>query len=99
MANNEQKKQEQVQNGQQAETPVVQAAEPVVQQQVANPPAEEGGFKNWIKKHKKGVIATVTGAVAAAGSAFVAYKKGKAAGIMSVPAPEQDDYSLDPNRE
>lgn len=100
MANNGQnQKNEQVQQVAQAENPQVQqAAEPIVQQQAA-PVEEKGGFKKWLKDHKKGVIATVIGAFTAGGSAFVAYKKGKAAGIMSVPVPEQDDYSLDPNRE
>lgn len=100
MANNGQnQKNEQVQQVEaKVETPVQQAAEPVVQQQAA-PVEEKGGFKKWLKDHKKGVIATVIGAFTAGGSAFVAYKKGKAAGIMSVPVPEQDDYSLDPNRE
>jgi len=104
MANNngQNQKTEQVQQQvAQAENPQVpqQPEQPVVQQQAVVPPAEETGFKAWLKKHKKGVIATVVGAVTAGGSAFVAYKKGKAAGIMSVPVPENDDYSLDPNRE
>ena len=85
--------QEQVQNVQ------VQAAEAPVQQAA---PVEQPkqGFGTWFKKHWKAVVGTVAGAGAVVGSGVVAYKKGKAAGIMSVPVPQQepDDYSLDPNR-
>ncbi len=102
MANQNQKTEQNVEqvNGQtqvnetpaQAETPVQQAP----QQQVVT---EKKGFGTWLKAHWKGVTAAVTGAGAAVASAVVAYKKGKAAGIMSVPAPQQDaeDYSLNPN--
>ena len=83
-----------------AEVPVQPAPAPV-QQQVA--PQQEGGFKTFCKKHWKGLVAGVTGIVGTAASAVVAYKRGKAAGIMSVPVPpmatDQEDYSLDPNRE
>ena len=76
----------------QAETPQV-----VVQQ-----PAEtqKQGFGGWLKQHWKGAVAVLTGAAAVGGSAVVAYKRGKAAGIMSVPVPqqEQEDYSLNPNQ-
>lgn len=83
---------------------VVQQAEtqqPVpapVQQQVA-PAEEKGGFKVWLKKHWKGVTAAVVGAAAAGGSAYAAYRKGKAAGINAgVPAQQEpEDYSLNPN--
>jgi len=102
MANNGQnQKNEQVQQQvAQAENPQVpqQPEQPVVQQQVSANAEEQGGLKNWVKKHKKGVIGAIVGTVTAGVSGFVAYKKGKAAGIMSVPVPEQD-YSLDPNRE
>lgn len=81
---------------------VVQQAEtqqPVpspVQQQA--PVEEKGGFKVWLKKHWKGVTAAVVGAAAAGGSAYAAYKKGKAAGMAGVPAQQEpEDYSLNPN--
>lgn len=88
---------EQVQ--QQVATPV-QAEPQTVQTEATVQQVEQKGFGNWLKKHKKGVIAAVTGFTATVGSAFVAYKKGKAAGIMSVPAPQgqpEEDYSLNPN--
>lgn len=81
---------------------VVQQAEtqqPVpapVQQQA--PVEEKGGFKGWLKKHWKAVTAAALGAAAAGGSAYAAYKKGKAAGIAAVPAQQDtEDYSLNPN--
>lgn len=94
-------------NNQKVETEVkqevVQQAEtqqPVpapVQQQTA-PVEEKGGFKGWMKKHWKAVTAAVVGAAAAGGSAYAAYKKGKAAGMNAgVPAQETEDYSLNPN--
>ena len=62
---------------------------------------EEKGFGAFCKRNWKKIVAGVTGALAIGGSAVVAYKKGKAAGIMSVPVPqqsgEQEDYSLNPN--
>lgn len=70
----------------------------VVQQQPAEP--EKQGFGAWCKRNWKKLAAGATALLAAGGSAVVAYKKGKAAGIMSVPVPqqqEQDDYSLNPN--
>lgn len=66
-----------------------------------NPPTQtvtEPPKPNWFKRHWKGVTAGAVGVVTAVGSAFVAYKKGKAAGIMSVPQPPAEDYSLDPNK-
>lgn len=79
---------------QQAET---QQAPAPVQQQAA-PVEEKGGFKGWFKKHWKGVTAAVVGAAAAGGSAYAAYKKGKAAGMAGVPAQQEpEDYSLNPN--
>jgi hypothetical protein len=86
-------KQEEVQQAQE-----VQAAPTPVQQQAA-PVEEKGGFKGWFKKHWKGVTAAVVGAAAAGGSAYAAYRKGKAAGINAgVPVnQEPEDYSLNPN--
>lgn len=84
-------KQEEVQ---QAET---QQAPAPVQQQAA-PVEDKGGFKGWLKKHWKGLTAAVVGAAAAGGSAYAAYKKGKAAGMAGVPAQQEpEDYSLNPN--
>ena len=78
---------------QQAET---QQAPAPVQQQA--PVEEKGGFKGWLKKHWKAVTATIVGAAAAGGSAYAAYKKGKAAGMAGVPAQQEpEDYSLNPN--
>lgn len=86
--------QEQVQNVQ------VQAAEAPVQQTAPVAEQPKKGFGAWLKQHWKGVVGAVAGTGAVIGSGVVAYKKGKAAGIMSVPVPQQepDDYSLDPNR-
>lgn len=88
----EKKEQEtQQQNVQQPETP------PVVQQ-TAVATEEKKGFGAFCKAHWKGITAGVLGALGIGGSAIVAYKKGKAAGIASVPLPnEEDDYSLNPN--
>lgn len=59
---------------------------------------QKEGVGAWLKRHWKGVVAGIVGTGATVGSAVIAYKKGKAAGIMSVPAPNQDeDYSLNPN--
>lgn len=78
------------------ETPV--NAEPAPQQP-ATTEEQKTGFGGWLKKHWKGVVGGVTATAAAVGSAVVAYKKGKAAGVMSVPVQqtETDDYSLNPN--
>ncbi len=100
MSNQNQKVNEQkVEQVQQVETPVQAAAEPqVVQQPVAQVQQETGGFKAWMKRHWKGAVGGALGLGTAVGSAWVAYKKGKAAGINSVPMPtEQEDYSLNPN--
>lgn len=81
----------------------MQQAEPqvVVVPQQTVPVEQKQGFGGWLKQHWKGAVAAVTGVLAVGGSAIVAYKKGKAAGIMSVPMPPQqdDDYSLNPNVE
>lgn len=102
MANQNQKVEEKTEqvNGQvqqQVETPV--QAEPQNVQQVAAQPEQKTGFGGWLKKHWKGVTAAITGGGAAVASAVIAYKKGKAAGIMAAPAPagEPEDYSLNPN--
>ena len=100
MGNQNQKQNEQqVEQEQQVTAPV--QAEPVQQQAAPQQvqAEEKKGLGGWLKKHWKGVTATIVGVGTAAGSAVVAYRKGKAAGIMSVPQQEADDYSLDPNRE
>lgn len=72
-------------------------------QTVATTPAAaptEEKKPNWFKRHWKAVAAGAGAVVTAVGSAVVAYKKGKANGIASVPMPpmaEPEDYSLDPN--
>lgn len=87
------------QNVQQANAPVQPEPQQQAPQQVVVQPEKEG-FGGWLKRHWKGVTATIVGAGTAVGSAVVAYKKGKAAGVMSVqPLQETEDYSLDPNRE
>lgn len=99
MANQNQKvvenKTEQVETTQQVETPV--QAEPQNAPQKQTPAEEPKGFGTWLKKHWKGVTAGITGVGAAVGSAILAYKKGKQAGVNSVPVMEQEDYSLNPN--
>ena len=83
---------------QQVETPV--QPEPQVVVQVQQPVEQKnGGFFAWCKRHWKALAGAGAGAGLLVTSGVVAYKKGKAAGIMSVPMPqvEQDDYSLDPN--
>ena len=81
--------QETAQQNVQPETPVQQQA-PVAE--------EKHGFGAWCKRHWKGIVAGATGLVAAGGSAFVAYKKGKAAGMAGIPVQQDaEDYSLNPN--
>ena len=80
---------------QQAET---QQPVPAPVQQQAAPVEEKGGFKGWLKKHWKAVTAAALGAAAAGGSAYAAYRKGRAAGIAVAPAQQEtEDYSLNPN--
>lgn len=69
------------------------------QQQTTETTEQKGGFGAWCKRHWKGLVAGVTGALAVGGSAVVAYKKGKQAGVASVPPQmvEPEDYSLNPN--
>ena len=102
MANNEknenknvgtQEQEQQVQqqnNAPEQPAPVAQATVQVVEQ--------KNGFGAWLKKHWKGLTAGVLGPGGLVTSAFVAYKKGKAAGMAQTPMPvEQEDYSLNPN--
>ena len=96
MANGSQKANENVnvENNQVQQTP----EQPQNVQQPAE--TEKHGFGAWCKRNWKKLVAGATGVLAIGGSAVVAYKKGKAAGIMSVPVPqqnEQEDYSLNPN--
>ena len=84
---------------QKAEQQVQQAEQPVVQQQTQEEPKKKGGIVGWLKSHWKGVTAAAVGIGTAVTTSVVAYKKGKAAGIMSVPVQQQEeeDYSLNPN--
>lgn len=96
MANQNNQKTEQVaeQQAQQAETQAQQ--QPTEQPQIVVV-QKQNGFLQWCKQHWKGLVACIAGAGAVTGSAIVAYKKGKAAGLNYAPMPEQDDYSLNPN--
>lgn len=92
--NGQEVEQQQVQN-----TPEQQPA-PVEQQQVTTTePEKKEGFGGWLKRHWKGTVAGVAAVFAVGGSAYAAYRKGKAVGINSVPVNtgEQEDYSLNPN--
>ena len=91
--NNNQNKQVEEQQAQQVEVPQQQ---PVVQQPVQTQQVVEQK-PNWFKQHWKGVAATAAAILTTLGVSKVAYSKGKAAGIQSVPLPPQDDYSLYPN--
>lgn len=88
-------------NGQVQQVNTPAQAEPQQNVQVTAPVQQEKpGFKDHCKKHKKGIIAAILGIGATTVSAIMAYKKGKAAGIMSVPpaqVAEPEDYSLNPN--
>ena len=96
MSNQNQKTVEQQQVPvQQVETPVAQETLQVQPQVVVVQQSE--GVGNWLKRHWKGLTAGVAGVAATVTSAIVAYKKGKAAGVMSVPVQPQEDYSLNPN--
>ena len=101
MANQNQKANEttgNVDNNQQVQNSVPQTEPNTAQPAVTT--EEKGGFGAWCKRNWKKLAAGATGLLAIGGSAVVAYKKGKAAGIMSVPVPqqtEQEDYSLNPN--
>jgi hypothetical protein len=57
---------------------------------------EKKGFGSWLKAHWKGVTAAITGLGITAGTAVVAYKKGKNA-QQSQQYTATDDYSLNPN--
>ena len=106
MANQNQKVENKTVEEQKVEQPVQQNEVPQqpapVQKQAAPAEPAKEGLMDKLKKHWKGVTAVIVGAGLGVGSAFVAYKKGKAAGIMSCPTPEPqqdpDEYSLDPNR-
>ena len=76
-----------------------QVEQPQMQQVAAQVEPQKEGFGNWCKRHWKGLVAGITGTGAVVTSAILAYKKGKAAGVASVPMPvvEQEDYSLNPN--
>ena len=78
---------------------VQQPETPPVAQQPAVATEQKGGFGSWCKAHWKGITAGVLGALGIGGSAVVAYRKGKAAGIASVPVTDGEDYSLNPNNE
>lgn len=67
-------------------------------QQVVEQPKEEPKKENFFKKHWKGITFGGVGLAATVTSAIAAYKRGKAAGIASVPQ-QQEDYSLNPNIE
>lgn len=54
---------------------------------------------NFFKKHWKKLVAGAAAVAAAAGSAFVAYNKGKQAGAVCYPPNDGEDYSLNPNVE
>ena len=100
MAKNENnQKANEEQNVQNQETAQQQNAQPETPvQQQATQPEEKHGFGAWLKKHWKGVTAGATAVLAAGGSAFVAYKKGKAAGMAGIPVQQDaEDYSLNPN--
>lgn len=68
--------------------------QPVVQVQVA-PVEQQPKKENWFKRHWKAVAGGTAGLAAVVGSAFVAYRKGKQAGQQQVTPTE--DYSLNPN--
>lgn len=102
MANQNQKNNgttEQVVNEQPVQQNVVPEQPAPVAQQVAQVEPQKEGFGAWCKRHWKGLVAGVTGTGAVVTSAIFAYKKGKAAGVASVPMPqvEPEDYSLNPN--
>lgn len=84
-----------------AEQQVQQVPEQQQPQQVQQPvvivQTEKEGIGAWFKRHWKGVVGAVTGALAVGGSAVVAYKKGKQAGFNSMPQQQDDCYSLNPN--
>lgn len=81
---------------QQVQTPA-QTGTPV-QQQVEVKTEEKMTIGKWLKKHWKGVTATVVGVGTAVGTSIAAYRKGKAAGANgAMPIQETEDYSLNPN--
>lgn len=44
----------------------------------------------WLKRHWKAVAGAIAAVVTIGGTGVVAYKKGKAKGIMEVPVPDDD---------
>ena len=97
MANNNNQQQNKVDEQQQVQTPVTEVQQqPVVQQTVQTQQVVEKK-PNWFKQHWKGIAAAGAAILTTLGVSKVAYNKGKAAGINSVPLPPQDDYSLNPN--
>ena len=94
---NQEMKNEQVNQEQQAQPAPAQKQEQ--QAQTTEQQKTEPKKDSFFKRHKKGIAIGGTGVVAAIISAVAAYKRGKAAGIASVPVPPQEDYSLNPNIE
>lgn len=93
--NNNQQQNKQVDGQQQVPQVEVPQQQPVVQQPVQTQVVVEK--PNWLKQHWKGLAAAGAAILTTLGVSKVAYNKGKAAGINSVPLPPQDDYSLNPN--
>lgn len=86
----------QVNNGTQQTAAVAeQPQQPVVVVQTVAAPDEKK--ESWLKRHWKAVAAGAAALGTAVATTVVAYKKGKAVGIASVPMPEPEDYSLNPN--
>lgn len=50
----------------------------------------------WLKKHWKAVTAAVAAVVTIGGTGVVAYKKGKAKGIMEIPVQDDDGGAYNP---
>jgi len=94
MANNNNQQNKQVE-GQQVQQVEVPQQQPVVQQPVQTQVVEQK--PNWFKQHWKGIAAAGAAILTTLGVSKVAYSKGKAAGIQSVPLPPTEDYSLNPN--
>ena len=96
MENQEMKNEQVNQEQQQAQQAPAQKQEQ--QAQTTEQQKTEPKKDSFFKRHKKGIAIGGTGVVAAIISAVAAYKRGKAAGIASVPQ-QQEDYSLNPNIE
>ena len=76
----------------------VKTEQPVETAKAAAPAAAEKKetLVDKLKKHWKGVTAASLGVLAIGLSARAAYKRGKAAQV-EYPAPEEEDYTLNPN--